>query len=276
MAEASIAALRQALRAAAPESIPPLVKDVSVLVKLLRNPAEQPAETKFRVIKLSNATIARVLGTPGVRDVLQACGFVGDASSETLELREPLDSVTLLAAAEAVQAVQHMLQELYWLHVTRAAVPSLAAQPWSADGAAEAVVHACLGALHAPGPAPAKAEWVERLGHVLLAPEMVTCRAAVAGRLSVALAAVRSVAGWAAPEVLAIAVAVVCVAMPEVSATVTAPLCSSANFAMGTDYNDFSSGQSCYGLNPATGAGLWVYFVGAVLALASVPMLLRN
>ena len=56
----------------------------------------------------------------------------------------------------------------------------------------------------------------------------------------------------------------------------TAPLCSSANFAMGTDYNDFSSGQSCYGLNPATGAGLWVYFVGAVLALASVPMLLRN
>ncbi len=45
---------------------------------------------------------------------------------------------------------------------------------------------------------------------------------------------------------------------------------------MGTDYNDFSSGQSCYGLNPATGAGLWVYFVGAVLALASVPMLLRN
>ena len=51
---------------------------------------------------------------------------------------------------------------------------------------------------------------------------------------------------------------------------------SSANFAMGTDYNDFSSGQSCYGLNPATGAGLWVYFVGAVLALASVPMLLRN
>ena len=194
MAEASIAALRQALRAAAPESIPPLVKDVSVLVKLLRNPAEQPAETKFRVIKLSNATIARVLGTPGVRDVLQACGFVGDASSETLELREPLDSVTLLAAAEAVQAVQHMLQELYWLHVTRAAVPSLAAQPWSADGAAEAVMHACLGALHAPGPAAAKAEWVERLGHVLLAPEMVTCRAAVAGRLSVALAAVRSVA----------------------------------------------------------------------------------
>ena len=86
----------------------------------------------------------------------------------------------------------------------------------------------------------------------------------------------RSVAGWAAPEVLAIAVAVVCVAMPEVSATVTAPLCSSANFAMGTDYNDFSSGQSCYGLNPATGAGLWVYLVGAVLALASVPMLLRN
>ncbi len=56
----------------------------------------------------------------------------------------------------------------------------------------------------------------------------------------------------------------------------TAPLCSSANFAMGTDYNDFSSGQSCYGLNPATGAGLWVYLVGAVLALASVPMLLRN
>ena len=35
-------------------------------------------------------------------------------------------------------------------------------------------------------------------------------------------------------------------------------------------------GQSCYGLNPATGAGRWVYFVGAVLALASVPMLLRN
>ena len=54
----------------------------------------------------------------------------------------------------------------------------------------------------------------------------------------------------------------------------TAPLCSSANFAMGTDYNDFSSGQSCYGLNPATGAGLWVYFVGAVLALlVGIPVL---
>jgi len=195
MAAASIVALRQSLRAAAPESIPPLVKDVSVLVKLLRNPAEQPAEPKFRTIKLSNATIARVLGTPGVRDVLQACGFAGGgASSEALELHEAPDTVTLLHAAEAVEAVQHMLQELYWLHATRAAVPSLAAQPWSADGAAEAAVHACLGALHTPGAAAAKAEWVERLSHVLCAPEMVACRAAVAGRLSVALAAVRGVA----------------------------------------------------------------------------------
>ena len=195
MATASIAALRQSLRAAAPDSIPPLVKDVSVLVKLLRNPGEQPTEPKFRTIKLTNATIARVLATPGVRDVLQACGFAGGASSETLELHEAPGTVALLlGAAEAVEAVQHMLQELYWLHATRAAVPSLAAQPWSADGAAEAVVHACLGALHAPGAAAAKAEWVERLSHVLCAPEMVTCRAAVAGRVSVALAAVRSVA----------------------------------------------------------------------------------
>ena len=54
-------------------------------------------------------------------------------------------------------------------------------------------------------------------------------------------------------RVLAVAVAVVCVAMPEVSATVTAPLCSSANFAMGTDFWRLFVGPEL--LRPQSGDG---------------------
>ena len=40
-------------------------KDVGVLQKLLRNPADQPEEPRFRKLKLTNATVARVLATGG-------------------------------------------------------------------------------------------------------------------------------------------------------------------------------------------------------------------
>ena len=165
--------------------IPPLVKDVSVLVKPLRNPAEQPAEksssdqAEQRHDRGSSASAcatccrrAASWETPAPRRwSCESCLTPRRCSP----LRRPCGG-----AAHAAGAV---------LAAPRALPCPRSLRSWSADGAAEAVVHACLGALR-PGPAPAKAEWVG--GWATAARRVVSCRAA-AGRL-VVLAAVRSVA----------------------------------------------------------------------------------
>eukprot|EP00966_Prymnesium_polylepis_P096501 2236037-Prymnesium_polylepis.1 len=180
--------LRESLRAAAGASgatATALAKDVGILVKLLRNPAEQPAEAKFRKIRTTNPTIARVLTHSGARDLLRACGFVGGAD-EFLELGDDdAESAVLSSAAAQLEAVQHMLQELSWLFQLRSAVPSLAAVPWSAEGAAKLLVQSCLKELHAPSTtADVKAQWVQRLYHSLSAPEMHECRQVMAGHIA--------------------------------------------------------------------------------------------
>ena len=197
MSAAAVTTLHDASRAIAstkPDALAALVKDMSLLVKLLRNPAEQPEEPKFRKLKLSNATIARVLGHAGVRGVLQACGFAACADEDALALGD-VDVAHLLRAVEAVEALHQELQELNWLYATRTAVPSLAAQPWAIDLAAEAVVHACLCALHTPDESvTGKTPWLQRLCHMLTALEMRTSCKLVHGRASVATVAVRRVA----------------------------------------------------------------------------------
>ena len=155
-----------------------------MLLKLLRNPLESPEEAKFRKIKLTNKTIARVLANTGVRDVLEACGFAGTEGSEFLELPVGVGDSLLDSAVEGVGGAQGMLQELHWLHAARAAVPELGATPWQAEGAAKMLVQTCLNTLHA---APSAASgggfggggggmtgvWVERLFHILSAPEVM-------------------------------------------------------------------------------------------------------
>ncbi len=200
----AVTALRQSVLGAAgeaPETLAALVKDVGVLVKLLRNPAEQPDEAKFRKIKLSNAAIARVLANAGVSEVLHACGFVG--GEEELALHK-VDASRLLRGVAAVEAVHLALQELHWLHAIRASEPTLCAQPWAVDvercssSAAQAIANACLAALHTPGPElperfseRSKAAWVQRLCHILCAAEMRESRQVVLSRGSVAVAALR-------------------------------------------------------------------------------------
>ena len=194
-------ALKDLLRAEAqenPQSLAGLVKDVAVLVKLVRNPGKQPTEPKFKKVKLSNATISRVLSRPGALDVMTACGFVADATGESLEQTDTSASAAavLLHTADAVESVQHTLQELHWLHESRGGVPSLATQPWVAADAAMALVKACLTALHAPGDpgAAEKVGWVQRLHVALTAPELVETRAIVMQHSSVVVTAVRRVA----------------------------------------------------------------------------------
>jgi hypothetical protein len=199
-------AMRTSLRQAAPETLAALVKDCGVLIKLLRNPADKPEEPKFRKVKLTNKTIARVLANPGARDVLEACGFAGEAGAEHLELGADAPSeatVELLQhAADGVGRTQEMLQELHWLHAMREAVPELRAQPWAADGAAKLLVQTCLNTLHAPPPADGsggygsspKSPWVERLHHILSVPAMRECREVVAEGKGFAVPTVRGVA----------------------------------------------------------------------------------
>ena len=150
------AALRQSA-AGSPESHASLAKDVGLLVKILRNPAEQPDELKFRKIKLSNATIGRVLSHPGARDVLAACGFVEASEGECLELIEA-ERALLLRTSQEVEAVQYELQELDWLYVNRAAtaspIPGRPSEPWSADGAPAAMAHTCVTTLYSSPPTP--------------------------------------------------------------------------------------------------------------------------
>ena len=194
------AALRQSA-AGSPESYASLAKDVGLLVKILRNPAEQPDELKFRKIKLSNATIGRVLSHPGTRDVLAACGFVETCLGEYLELIEA-DRALLLRTAQEVEAVQYELQELDWLYVNRACmstataspIPGRPSEPWSADGAPAAMAHTCATTLLKLGAeAAAKGPWVPRLSHLLFAPEMVECRRLVRERASVLVMALRAI-----------------------------------------------------------------------------------
>ena len=67
-----------------------------------------------------------MLGNPGVREVLEACGFASAEDGARLELvrppSEPAVGVLLRAAAEKVHGAQQMLQELDWLHATQQAV----------------------------------------------------------------------------------------------------------------------------------------------------------
>jgi len=198
-AEAATSQLRQTLNSAAiaaPDGLPALVKDVTVLLKLIRNPSESPDEPKFRRIKLSNATVGRVLAHAGAREVLSLCGFQA-AGSEFMELGEVSEAAAaqLLGVAQAVESecLQHV-QELQWLHAERAAIPSLAAQPWAADGCARAFVQTCLHALHTPGTAEAsKAGWVRRLHFILSEPGMRASRDVLGQLGSVAVPAVRRV-----------------------------------------------------------------------------------
>lgn len=187
------------LRQAVPSNYAALAKDLGVLIKLLRNPAEKPKDAKFRKVKLTNKTIARVLANQGVREVLEACGFASGGSAEHLELAEEPSGPTaeiLLRAADDVRVAQQMLQELHWLHTTHEAVPELSAKPWVADQAAKLCVRTCLGALKVPDEdlgGPAKTPWVERLHHILSSPEMRESRAAVEEKKAVAVPAVREV-----------------------------------------------------------------------------------
>jgi len=193
----AVEAMRQSLREA-PERFAAASKDVGVLQKLLRNPADQPEEPRFRKLKLTNATVARVLATTGVREVLEACGFSADA--EHLELRmEATDTAAvarLSSAAEAVEAAQRMLQELHWIATVRDEVPSLAARPWAADGAAHALVQACLAAVSAPASDPlalaAKIPWVRRLNRLMFSAELQECRSSLSPLASVAIVALQT------------------------------------------------------------------------------------
>lgn len=167
-------------------------------MKLLRNPAEKPDEAKFRKIKLANKTIGRVLANPGVRDVLEACGFASEESEECLQLAEAPAGPTaelLVRAADLVRSVQQMLQELHWLHAMHQAAPELSSKPWAADEAARLCVRACLSLIKAPVDeghgSSGKAPWVERLHYILSVPEMQECQAAVEEKKAVAVPTVR-------------------------------------------------------------------------------------
>ena len=198
----AIASVRQVARAAAaarPDDLAALAKDVGVLAKLLRNPAENPEEPKFRKVKLSNATVARVLAHTGVRDVIIACGFSEDGTGECLELSDLSEPAVglLLRAVASVEEVQLMLQELSWLHAARKEVPKLDGKPWNVDTAAREVVQACLGSLHAPWrrtDVTHKIVFVQQLHLILSTPGMRECRAAVEALKSVAVPALRRVA----------------------------------------------------------------------------------
>ena len=198
MSAMATAQLRQTLHSAAgaaPDELPALVKDVTVLLKLIRNPSEAPDEPKFRRIKLSNATVGRVVAHAGAREVLSSCGFMELGEfMELSELSEATGAQLLLVARAVESDCLHMLQELRWLYTERTAIPSLASQPWSADGCARAFVQTCLHALHVPSTAEeSKAEWVQRLHFILSEPGMRASRDALMQLGSVAVPAVRRV-----------------------------------------------------------------------------------
>ena len=199
-ASRAIEVLRHAMRAkggADPPSLAALAKDASVLVKLLRNPAEKPEEAKFRSIKLGNAAIARVLAHPGAREMFEASGFAPTAELLELGHLDPPGIARLQRSAEGVEAVQHMLQELNWLHAARAEAVSLSARPWSADTAAKLLVQSCLASLagHAPDAADAgKAKWVQILHTILATPWLHECREVLRQQMGFAVSVVRGVA----------------------------------------------------------------------------------
>ena len=57
---------------------------LEVLLKVLENINNYPEETKFRYLKLSNATIVQMLALEGAYELLTSCGFK-DSGENVLE-----------------------------------------------------------------------------------------------------------------------------------------------------------------------------------------------
>ncbi|CAE6921480.1 lub1 [Symbiodinium natans] len=75
---------------------------VSILSTLLNNLVKNPAEEKFRRVKLANAKISKALSCPGAEDLLLAAGFT--KTGETLEV--PADRPAEQVKAQAEQAME--------------------------------------------------------------------------------------------------------------------------------------------------------------------------
>ena len=146
----SIADLRAGGRDAA--SLAALEKDVGVLVKLISNPLNKPDEPKFRLIKGTNKTIARVLVVPGAQALLSAVGFVEQAEDPAaaapakMQKLEMMDEAKL---ADAVEAIQKLLADVKGavLVYAEAAKMTKGALPVSLAAASRTVAEGLLNAL---------------------------------------------------------------------------------------------------------------------------------
>lgn len=78
----------------------------TTLGKLLGNIQASPTEPKFRKIRQSNAKIAELLATRGVRAILTGAGFVQEGEFLVLPEDAPLDAVAAAIAAIEAQAVE--------------------------------------------------------------------------------------------------------------------------------------------------------------------------
>jgi len=66
---------------------------VELLRKILGNVVTHPGEEKYRKLRASNAKIASLLATRGVRALLRGAGFEEDGDFLTLALETPADGV---------------------------------------------------------------------------------------------------------------------------------------------------------------------------------------
>jgi hypothetical protein len=139
------------------EALKATAKDVGVLKKLLNNPRQKPEEPKFRKVKRSNKTIARVLGVGGALEVLRSVGFAEDAAAP--ELLTLADAAYDLGALEhAVSAVGRLAEGARELAFVRQHVhafderngtpPFVWSAATAAEGAPKALVEAALNRLH--------------------------------------------------------------------------------------------------------------------------------
>ena len=136
-------------------------KDIGNLVKLLQNPLDKQDEEKFRKVKTTNKTIARVLGNKGVKEVLQAVGFQGDEGAEFLVMAD-LNAEILSHAVTKVTELYAQARELVFIHKT---LPTLQQKPdgssggggssgssgtpaWSAEAAPRTYLEAVLNMVH--------------------------------------------------------------------------------------------------------------------------------
>jgi hypothetical protein len=154
-------------------------KGVAILVKLLANPLKNPSEPKYRQMKPTNKTIARVLALPGAEAILREAGFVEIEQEGTKLLKlEALDEAKVDGAVGALEGLLAEIRGTILIYKTATGITK--SVPVSGAAAARTVVEGTLNTLYnEETPLPDSVEALKTFYDILFNVYLTDCRAII-------------------------------------------------------------------------------------------------